>query len=140
MSSSSFRSCLELNELLKIMISDSTFLILPKQREMFLLCKLWTGTIHKDLVAKDVRSSPYFSVLFDKSFNKVLQQSQIEVQLRYWNGGDSLVKTRCYDSQFITKPNVENLASSRGESLTGIPLQKMRYFSMDGPSVNWNLF
>ena len=54
MSSSSSRSCLELNELFKAMFSDSVIafheakqsLISTKQSKMFLLCALWTSTIH----------------------------------------------------------------------------------------------
>ena len=63
----------------------------------------------------------------------------MDMQLRYWNDGDGLVKTQFYDSQFITRPNAKNLASSLGEILKGIPLQKMHHLSMDRPSVNWNV-
>ena len=41
----------------------------------------------------------------------------MDMQLRYWNDGDGLVKTQFYDSQFITRPNAKNLASSLGEIL-----------------------
>ena len=60
----------------------------------------------------------------------------MDMQLHYWNDGDGLVKTQFYDSQFITRPNAKNLASSLGEILKGIPLQKMHHLSMDRPSVN----
>ena len=93
----------------------------------------------KDLLAKDIRSSPYFSVLFDENLNNILQQSQMNIQLRFWSDGDGLVKTRYYDSQFLSRPNAENLASSLSESLTGISLQKMHHLSMD-LYVNWNVF
>ena len=56
----------------------------------------------------------------------------MDIQLRYWNDGDGQAKTRYYDSQFKTRP----MASSLGETLTGIPLRKMRHLSMDGPSVD----
>ena len=52
----------------------------------------------EDLVVKDVTSSLYFSVLFNESLNKVLQLSQMDIQLRYWNDGDGLVRTQYYDS------------------------------------------
>ena len=55
----------------------------------------------KDLVLKDVKSLLYFLVLFDESLNKVLQQSQMDIQLRYWNDGDGLIKTRYCDFQFM---------------------------------------
>ena len=127
MSSSSLRLCLELNELLKAVFSDSV--IASSFQLNKIKCSYYVNyglaPFITDLVVKDVRSSPYLLVLFDESFNKVLEQNEMDIQLRYWNDGDDLVKNWYYDSQFLSKLNAENLASSLGGSLTGIPLQKM---------------
>ena len=142
LSSSSFRSCLELNELFKAMFSDSAIASsfqLSKTKCSYYV-NYGLAPFIKDLLAKDVRSSPYFSVLFNESLNNILQQSQMDIQLRFWSDSDGLVKTRYYDSQFLSRPNAENLASSLSESLTGISMQKMHYLAMDGPYVNWNVF
>ena len=64
----------------------------------------------------------------------------MDIQLRFWSDSDGLVKTRYYDSQFLSRPNAENLTSSLSESLTGISLQKMHHLSIGGLYVNWNVF
>ena len=74
MSSSSFRSCSELNELFKAMFSDSVIASsfqLSKTKCSYYVNHALAPFIN-DLVAKDVRSR-YSSVLFDESL-KVLQQ------------------------------------------------------------------
>ena len=112
LSSSSFRPCLELNELFKAMFSDSaiaSFFQLTKTKCSYYVNYVLAPFI-KDLLAKDVRSSPYFSVLFDESLNNILEQSQMDIQYPL------------------------------SESLTGITLQKMYHLSMDRPYVNWNVF
>ena len=117
MSSSSLRLCLELNELLKAVFSDSV--IASSFQLNKIKCSYYVNyglaPFITDLVVKDVRSSPYLLVLFDESFNKVLEQNEMDIQLRYWNDGDDLVKNWYYDSQFLSKLNAENLASSLGE-------------------------
>ena len=94
MSSSSLRLCLELNELLKAVFSDSV--IASSFQLNKIKCSYYVNyglaPFITDLVVKDVRSSPYFMVLFDESFNKVLEQNEMDIQLRYWNDGDDLVK------------------------------------------------
>ena len=94
----------------------------------------------KDLVTKDVRSSLYVSRFYlmkasIKYCNKVKWISGC-----YWNDVDGLVKIRYYGFQIITRPNFKSPASTLGEKLTEIPLQRIHHFSMNGPSINWNVF
>ena len=37
--------------------------------------------------------------------NKVLEEEQIDVQIRYWNKTAKLVDTQFFDSQFLRRPN-----------------------------------
>ena len=72
LSSLSFRSSLELHELFKAMFSDSAIASsfqLSKTRCSYYV-NYGLAPFIKDLLAKDVRYSPYFSVLFDESLNK----------------------------------------------------------------------
>ena len=59
----------------------------------------------------------FFSVMFDENLKKVLQQSQMEIKVRFWDDNDVLVKTRY--------------------SLAVLPLEEMHHLSVDGLSVNW---
>ena len=89
MSSSSFRLCLELNELFKAMFSGSviasSFQLIKAKCSYYVNRGL--GTFIKDHVTEDVISYLYFWALFDESLKKVLQQCQMDIELHYWNDG-----------------------------------------------------
>ena len=39
----------------------------------------------KELLLKEIKASDCFRISFDESMNKVLQEEQMDVQIRYWN-------------------------------------------------------
>ena len=74
----------------------------------------------KHLLTKDINLSPIFSVMFDESLNKIMQQSQMDIQIRFWDDSHALVKTRYYDSQLLNRPNAENLVESLLNGLASV--------------------
>ena len=79
-----------------------------------------------------------YSVSFDESLNTVLQQQQMDIQIRYWCPQTQRVKTRCWDSQFGYSGNAENL-SELIEGIKTLNWRCMHQLSMDGPNVNWRI-
>ena len=71
----------------------------------------------KDLLVKETKAANIFFVLFDESFNKVLQQKQMDGQVRYWN---EAANTRFFDSQFLKRPNAKNLFDCLMSSLKNL--------------------
>ena len=59
----------------------------------------------RDLLLKEIKASDCFGVSFDENMNKVLEEEQIDVQIRYWNKTAKLVDTQFFDSQFLRRPN-----------------------------------
>ena len=47
-----------------------------------------------------------YSVSFDKSFNEVLQQEQMDLILRVWDDNKQQVVSQCYDSTFLGRTYV----------------------------------
>ena len=46
----------------------------------------------RDNLLKDIKDSPYFSFSFDETLNRVVQDQQMDVQIRYFK--DANVSTR----------------------------------------------
>ena len=96
----SLRSCLGLNDLFRSMFTDSEIV------KSFQLSKTKCGYItnfglapyFKDLLRKEIKASDCFGASFDESMNKVLQEEQMDAQIRYWNEIAKLVDMRFSDS------------------------------------------
>ena len=69
--------------------------------------------------------------------NRVLQSEQMDLQIRYWDNEACISKTRYLDSQFVLRPNAENLFASLNNGTECLQDEKMIQLSMDGPSTNW---
>ena len=65
-------------------------------------------------------SSIYYSLSFDESLNSVEQKCQLDVNVRFRNDCRNIVKTRCYDSKFLDRPNAENLFESIRDASNGL--------------------
>lgn len=79
-------------------------------------------------------------LLFDESLNKKLQQKQMDVHLRFWNGPQ--VETRYATSVFLGHADAATVLSALKESVysLGIKLENLMQLGMDGPNVNWKVF
>ena len=74
---------------------------------------------------------------YDESLNRVLQEEQMDVVLRYFNNESCMVETSYFDSAFLKRSNSQNLHVKLLESLTALYLRKLMQILMDGPNVNW---
>ena len=52
--------------------------------------------------------SPYFVIFYDESLNRIVQDEQMDIQIRYWNKSFGVVETRDFDSKFLKRPYAEN--------------------------------
>ena len=48
---------------------------------------------------KEIHVSPYFVVSYDESLNRIVQDEQMDIQIRYWNESFGVVETR-WDTLF----------------------------------------
>jgi len=141
MSHYSLRSCVGLNDLFKVMFSDSEIansFALSRTKCTYLI-NFGLSPIFKSKLIKDIQSSPYFVASYDESMNRISQDEQMDVQIRYWNDLSGLVETRYFDSKFIKRPNAVNLLEELNKALTELPVKNMLQLSMDGPNTNWKV-
>ena len=88
----------------------------------------------KELLLAKLKSSDFFVTFYDESLNRVLQEEQMDVVLRYCNNESCMVEISYFDSAFLKRPNSQNLHVKLLESLTALDLEKLMQISMDGPN------
>ena len=91
----------------------------------------------KSILVNEINASPFYSLYFDESMNRILQSEQMDLQIRYWDNEACISKTPYLDSQFVLRPNAENLFASLNNGTECLQDEKMIQLSMDGPSTNW---
>ena len=134
--------CENLNELFQAMFSDN------KIAESFKLGKTKCGyfinyglePFSKMNLIKSIKDSPFFAASFDESLNRINQDEQMDVHIRYWDNEKGLVKTNYLDSRFVFRPNADNLHDELHNALQSLPEKNMLQLSMDGPNTNWKVF
>ena len=90
----------------------------------------------------DVVTQPecLFAVSFDESFNKVIQQEQMDLLLRYWDDDKREVITRYFGSEFLGHNRADDLKDKFTQGLESLNQKNMIQISMDGPSVNLKFY
>ena len=63
----------------------------------------------KSLLKEAVREAPYHVRCFDESHNKAVQKGQMDMHLRFWDEATNTVKTRYYNSEFLTKSTATDI-------------------------------
>lgn len=137
----SLRSWTGLSKPFKVMFKDSEIasgFVLSRTKCTYLVNFVVAPYLRKDHKSS-IKTSSHFVVSFDKSLNFVLQDDQIDVQLRFWVESENLVSTKYFDSKFLKRPNVENFANKLNSSFLVLPLKNMLQLFMDGPRTNWLL-
>ena len=94
----------------------------------------------KDQLVTTIKSSDFFAVSYDESMNRVLQEEQMDIIVRFWDDDEGMVKTRYLDSKFLKRPNCQNLLEKLLDGISFLPLCRMLQLSMDGLNVNWSVF
>ena len=89
---------------------------------------------------KSVKDSSFFAASFDENLNRIYQDEQIDVHIRYWDNEKGLVKTNYLDSRFAFRPNADNHHDELHNALQSLPEKNMLQLSMDGSNTNWKVF
>ncbi|KAG8171120.1 hypothetical protein JTE90_015572 [Oedothorax gibbosus] len=90
----------------------------------------------KEQLRETLLQCDMFAVGFDESLNKVSQNQQMDLVVRFWHPDKNEVCTRYLTSVFLGKSAVTDILIAFQNGLTGFDLKKMVQVSMDGPNVN----
>jgi len=85
---------------------------------------------------KQVDESEWLAVSYDESLNKVIQESEMDLVLRFWDTCNNKVQVLYWDSMFLGHATAADLLKNTNDAISGFDLSKQIQLSMNGPSVN----
>ena len=74
----------------------------------------------KNELLQAANDSPFHAILFNESFNSNLQQSQMDVHVRFWDSASGKAISRYLTFQFLKSLNAANLLKHLTEALDTI--------------------
>ena len=92
----------------------------------------------KELLVKDIKSSPFYLLSFDEILNNKLQEEQVNISIWFWDhiAGEAL--TRYFDFSFFKRPNADNILDELLKAMVNLPIKSLSNLSQDGPNTNWS--
>ena len=90
-------------------------------------------------LTKQVSESGWLAVCYDESLNKVIQESEMDLVLRFWDTCKNKVQVRYWDSMFLGHATVEDLLEKINDGLVGLDLSKQIQLFVDGLDLNWKV-
>ena len=132
-------SVIDTIDLFKVIFPDSkvpSFMELGKTKLMY-VCNYGIASHFKNLLRDEISKSPWYSISFDESLNKVVQESEMDLLVRYWGVNRNSVRCRYWESVFLAHISAVDLLDSYNTGLSGFDFSKQAQISMDGPNVNW---
>ena len=88
------------------------------------------------LLKEQVSSSEWFVVSYDESLNQMIQESEMNFVIRFWDSCLNRVQVRYWNSMFLGHATAIDLLKAINDGLLGFDLSTQIQLSMDGPSVN----
>ena len=93
----------------------------------------------KKMLLEKLKLTLFFVGCYDESMNRIFQEEQMDIVLRFFNENTGQVETRYFDSRVLKRPNSINLLDRLLGGLSPLDMDKMIQLSMDGPNVNWDV-
>ena len=106
----------------------------------YLICFGIAPYYHNVLLSKLKEPGTKFVISFDESLNKVLQQEQMDMIIRFWDKTTQRVISRYLDSQFLGHTRATDLLKNFNIGLIGLHSANLVQVSMDGPATNWKFY
>lgn len=125
--------------LMKMVFSDSTTakgMQLSKAKVAYTIT-YGISRYFKDQLTKAIEKSDTLVIAFDESLNKVCEQQQMDIVVRFWNKEKCEVCTRYFTSAFLGHTTANDLLDAFKSSVPTKMTQKVIQISMDGPNVNF---
>ena len=137
----SYNSCQNISDLFKAMFPDSAIAAQFKlgRSKCSYLINYGISPVIKAKVVRSIKTSPFHTVMYDESLNKVNQDCQMDIQVRFWDDNAGMAVSRYLDSKFLKNPNAENQLDCLLEATEALEGAKLIHLSMDGPNVNWKV-
>ena len=137
----SLRSSSDLNELFPKMFPDSLIaqqFALSTDKASYYIHFGIAPFVKQKLISL-LQPCPFFVLLFDEAFNRISQNEQMDILVRFWHPELNEVQTRYFNSVFLGHTTAVDLLKGIKLGLEPLHLSRICQISMDGPNVNWKL-
>ena len=122
---------------------DESFNKVIQEEQMDLLVRYWDDDVYlvkyglapyfyEKMLSVLSKPETLFSVSFDESFNKVIQEEQMDLLVRYWDDEVKEVVTRYFGSEFLGHTSAGDLCDKFLKGLSPLNQANMVQVSMDG--------
>ena len=81
-------------------------------------------------------NSGWYTISFDESLNKVVQECEIDIIIGFWDNLSNKVQVRFWNSMCFGHITSTDLLNHFSDSLPGLDPSQNLQISMDGPNVN----
>ena len=136
MSKYSFRSNENVAEILKAMfwVSNNAKNFSCSRTKMAYLVTYGIAPDFHQALIDCLHEKDFYFILFDESFNKTLQEEQMDVLVRYWHVDH--VITCYFGSAFLGHTIAEDLLEAINDVVCPLDRSKIVQMGMDGPNTN----
>ena len=94
----------------------------------YLICFGLVPYFEKEVLGMVTNQESLCAVSFDESFNKIIQQEQIDLILRFWDEERKRTVGRCFGSQFLAHTQAVDLLSNFKSGLSKLIKQVLCRF------------
>jgi hypothetical protein len=108
------------------------------ERKSAYLCTFGIGEYLKNELIENINKCEFYTILFDESLNKKMQEKQMDIHVRYW--ANTQVVTRYLCSVFLGHAKTQDMIHHFEGGIQELNKAKLQQISMDGPNVNWSFF
>ena len=134
----SYRSCESESNRFCSMFSDNNTaknFTCEKTKCSYILCH-GIAPFVKESVINELKEVPYYTTLFDKSYNKICKKSQMDLHVRYWDDTACEFRTSHWTSEFLGKASVDDVLFMYDAFVSQLDKSKILQISSDGFNVN----
>lgn len=79
----------------------------------------------RSLLEESIKESTYHVRCFDESHNKSVHKGQMDMHIRFWDNTSNTVKTRYYNSEFLTKATAADIQQKFSSCSKDLDANKM---------------
>ena len=134
----SYRSSESKSKLFAFMFPDSKIaenFTYGKTNCSYILCHRIAPFV-KETLLNELKEVPYYTTLFDETYNKISKKGQMDLNVRFWDDTDNKVKSSYWNSEFLGKASADDVFSIFNDRLSSLDRSKILQVSSDGPNVN----
>jgi len=140
MSHQSYNSATGLNDLLMRMFPDSD--IASKFRlgadKMAYIVKFGLAPYFYEELVSELNFAEHYVIAFDESMNRICQEEQMDMHVRFWDSSANRVANRYLGSSFLGHTAADDLVKGFMSTMKDLNSKRLIQISMDGPNANWS--